>query len=63
MAALHRIASRTNPSVETERLHLSAKDQALFAQVLINPPQHNHALRKAFERHRILFAEQTGTSL
>ncbi|MFD1244857.1 type II toxin-antitoxin system TacA family antitoxin [Paralysiella testudinis] len=42
---------------ETEVLQLSIRDQHLFAEALIQPPQHNEALQRAFLHHTQLLAE------
>jgi uncharacterized protein (DUF1778 family) len=39
----------------TEIIRLSVEDQRLFAESIINPPEPNDALRRAFEKHRELF--------
>ena len=43
---------------ETEIIRLSVEDQRLFAESLINPPEPNDALRRAFEKHRELFGSE-----
>ena len=42
---------------ETEVLRLSAEDQRLFAEAILNPPAPNAALRRAERRRRELFGE------
>jgi uncharacterized protein (DUF1778 family) len=49
VAAAHDAARRTIE--ETEILRLSADDQLMFAQALINPPEPNDALRRAAKVH------------
>jgi uncharacterized protein (DUF1778 family) len=39
----------------TEIIRLSVEDQRLFAESILNPPEPNDALRRAFEKHRELF--------
>jgi uncharacterized protein (DUF1778 family) len=39
---------------ETQIIRLSVEDQRRFAEALINPPEPNEALRRAFEHHRWL---------
>jgi uncharacterized protein (DUF1778 family) len=39
---------------ETQIIRLSVEDQRLIAEALINPPEPNDALRRAFESHRRL---------
>ena len=39
---------------ETQIIRLSVEDQRRFAEALINPPEPNEALRRAFEHHRRL---------
>lgn len=38
-----------------EVIRLSVEDQRLFADAILNPPEPNAALRRAFEKHRELF--------
>jgi uncharacterized protein (DUF1778 family) len=40
----------------TEIIRLSVEDQRRFAEIIINPPEPNAALRRAFEAHRELFS-------
>lgn len=42
----------------TEIIRLSVEDQRLFAESIINPPEPNDALRRAFEKHRELFGPE-----
>lgn len=42
----------------TEIIRLSVEDQRLFAESIINPPEPNAALRRAFEKHRELFGTE-----
>jgi uncharacterized protein (DUF1778 family) len=39
---------------ETQIIRLSVEDQRRFAEALVNPPEPNKALRRAFEHHRRL---------
>jgi len=39
----------------TEIIRLSVDDQRLFAESILNPPEPNAALQRAFEKHRELF--------
>lgn len=39
---------------ETQIIRLSVEHQRRFAEALINPPEPNEALRRAFEHHRRL---------
>ncbi|MBL9074861.1 DUF1778 domain-containing protein [Tabrizicola sp.] len=39
---------------EVHVLHLSAADQRLFVELLLNPPPPNEAMLRAFEHHRRL---------
>ena len=39
-------------------ISLSLKDQRLFADSIINPPEPNAALTRAFTKHRELFGSQ-----
>lgn len=50
LSALREAATRTIEEHETIRL--SAKDRAVFFDVLTNPPPVNDRLRKAFREHR-----------
>jgi uncharacterized protein (DUF1778 family) len=43
-------------TIETEIIRLSVEDQRRFAEIIINPPEPNAALRRAFEAHRELFS-------
>jgi uncharacterized protein (DUF1778 family) len=36
----------------TEIIRLSVEDQRLFAESILNPPEPNDALRRAFQKHR-----------
>lgn len=42
----------------TEIIRLSVEDQRLFAESIINPPEPNDALRRAFEKNRELFGTE-----
>lgn len=42
---------------ETQIIRLSVADQQAFAEAIVNPPQPNDALRRAFGRHRDLIEE------
>lgn len=50
VAALQEVAKRT--ILEHEVIQLSVRDQKLFAQALLNPPEPNAKLLKAAKRHR-----------
>ncbi len=39
---------------ETQIIRLSVEDQRIFAEAILNPPEPNDALRRAFESHRRL---------
>ena len=52
VAAAHEAARRTIE--ETEIIRLSAEDQRRFAEALLNPPEPNAALQRAFAHHRRL---------
>ena len=41
----------------TDIIRLSVEDQQRFAESLLNPPEPNEALRRAFEKHRELFGD------
>jgi uncharacterized protein (DUF1778 family) len=43
---------------ETQIIRLSVEDQRRFAEALINPPEPNEALRRAFEHHRRLVGSE-----
>jgi uncharacterized protein (DUF1778 family) len=45
---------------ERERLVLSERDWDVFLDALINPPEPNKALRKAFATHERLIAKAAG---
>lgn len=42
------------PAQHDNTIVLSAADSAIFAEVLLNPPELNEAMKKAFERHKEL---------
>ena len=42
----------------TEIIRLSVDDQRLFADSILNPPEPNTALVRAFEKHRELFGSE-----
>jgi uncharacterized protein (DUF1778 family) len=42
----------------TEIIRLSVEDQRLFAEAMLNPPEPNAALCRAFEKHRELFGSE-----
>lgn len=42
----------------TEIIRLSVEDQRLFAESILNPPEPNDALKRAFEKHRELFGAE-----
>ena len=42
----------------SEIIRLSVEDQRLFAESIINPPEPNAALHRAFEKHRQLFGSE-----
>lgn len=52
VAAAQAAAARTIE--ETQIVRLSVADQQAFAEAIINPPDANDALRRAFQRHRNL---------
>jgi uncharacterized protein (DUF1778 family) len=41
---------------ETQLIRLSVEDQRLFAEAILDPPEPNESLRRAFESHRQLIA-------
>jgi uncharacterized protein (DUF1778 family) len=43
---------------EAEIMRLSLEDQRLFADALLNPPDPNPALQRAFAKHRELFGSE-----
>jgi uncharacterized protein (DUF1778 family) len=53
------VSSALDAAEETIRRHevivLSARDSITFVEALLNPPEPNDALRRAFRRHRELF--------
>lgn len=53
VAAAREAATRTIE--QTEVLRLSAEDQRLFAEAILNPPAPNGAMKRAAKRHRELF--------
>jgi uncharacterized protein (DUF1778 family) len=53
VAASSEAARQTSEA--TEIIRLSVEDQRLFAESILNPPEPNDALRRAFEKHRELF--------
>ena len=55
VAAAQAAAARTIE--ETQIISLSVEDQIAFAGAIINPPEPNDALRRAFQRHRDLIDE------
>ena len=42
----------------TEIIRLSVDDQRFFAESILNPPEPNAALVRAFEKHRELFGSE-----
>ena len=48
---------------ERERLILSDQDWEIFSAALVNPPEPNAALRKAFVSHDRLIVKTTGESI
>ena len=55
VAAAQAAAARTIE--ETQIIRLSVEDQRVFAEAIINPPEPNDVLRRAFQRHRDLIEE------
>jgi uncharacterized protein (DUF1778 family) len=55
VAAAQEAAQRTIE--ETAIVRLSVEDQRLMMDAVLNPPDPNEALRKAFEAHKRLVAE------
>jgi uncharacterized protein (DUF1778 family) len=55
VAAADEAARRTIE--QTEIIHLSLEDQRRLAEVILNPPEPNKALRKAATKYRKLFGE------
>ncbi len=43
---------------DTEIIRLSAEGQRRFAEALLNPPEPNEALKRAFEHHRRLVGHE-----
>lgn len=43
---------------KTETIALSAEDQRLFVETLLNPPEPSDALRRAAQKHRELFGDE-----
>jgi uncharacterized protein (DUF1778 family) len=43
---------------DTEIIRLSAEGQKRFAEALLNPPEPNEALKRAFEHHRRLVGHE-----
>ena len=43
---------------DTEIIRLSAEGQERFAEALLNPPEPNEALKRAFEHHRRLVGHE-----
>jgi hypothetical protein len=43
---------------KTETIALSAEDQRLFVETLLNPPEPSEALRRASQKHRELFGDE-----
>ena len=56
IAASSEAARRTIEA--TEIIRLSVDDQRLFAESILNPPEPNAALVRAFEKHRELFGSE-----
>lgn len=56
VAVAHEAASRTIE--ETEILRLSIEDQRLVADAILNPPEPNPAVIRAFQRRRELSGEE-----
>ncbi|TIQ35035.1 MAG: DUF1778 domain-containing protein [Mesorhizobium sp.] len=44
-------------SAETARIQLSAADQLALIEAIVNPPEPNEALRKAFDAYKRLVIE------
>ena len=51
------------PARERERFVLSDQDWEIFSAALVNPPEPNAALRKAFVNHDRLIVKTTGESM
>lgn len=56
VAAAQEAARRTIE--ESHLIRLSVEDQARFAELLLNPPEPSHALKRAKEAHARLVREQ-----
>jgi uncharacterized protein (DUF1778 family) len=56
VAAAQEAAQKTVTEIEVIRLSRKAQEQ--FAALLINPPAPTAALKKAFERHRVMVVEK-----
>ena len=48
------------PTCEREQLVLSDQDWEIFSEAIVNPPEPNAALRKAFASHDRLIVKTTG---
>jgi uncharacterized protein (DUF1778 family) len=55
VAAAQEVAHRTIK--ETQIIRLSVEDQRMIAEAILNPPEPNDALKRAFEHHRRLIKE------
>ena len=55
VAAAQEVAHRTIE--ETQVIRLSVEDQRMIAEAILNPPDPNDALKRAFEHHRRLIKE------
>lgn len=55
VAAAHDAAQKMVAEVEVIRLSIEGQRQ--FVEAILNPPQPNAALKRAFKRHRELIAE------
>jgi uncharacterized protein (DUF1778 family) len=56
VGAAHEAALRAIEEIEVIRI--SAEDQKRFAEALLDPPEPNAALRRAFEHHRRLVGHE-----
>lgn len=56
VAASSEAAQRTIENAEM--IQLSLEDQRFFAETLLNPPEPNPALQRAFAKHRELFGSE-----
>ncbi len=52
------LSAATKTIEESHIVRLSLEGQRAFAEALLNPPEPNEALKKAFERHEKLFGKK-----